>query len=131
VKEGDSDTNAVKAVLVATGFEQPEITRVRRIGKMIATNEQRPRTVVVELGQYQHVGIVIANRIKLKRKAEYSDVYINRDVSDNVRLLEYELRKRRNSMNAALSEVGQDGRRFAIDKSGRKWYWGNRWGEIH
>jgi hypothetical protein len=50
--------------------------------------------VVVELGQYQHVNTVIANH------------------------------KRLNSMNAALSEVDQDGRRFAIDKSRRKWYWG-------
>jgi hypothetical protein len=58
-------------------------------------------------------------------------VYINRDVTDNERVLEYELRKRRNSMNAALSEIDQCGRRFAIDKSGKKWYWGNRWGELH
>jgi hypothetical protein len=75
--------------------------------------------------------MVIANRVKLKEKAEYSKVYINRDATDNVRLLEYELRKTRNNMNAALSEVEQDGRRYAIDKNGKKWYWGNRWDELH
>jgi hypothetical protein len=57
--------------------------------------------------------------------------YIRPDTTDNVKVFEYELRKRRNSMNAALSEVDPDGKRYAIDKSGKKWYWGVRWGELH
>jgi hypothetical protein len=34
-------------------------------------------------------------------------------------------------MNAALSEVDHDGKRYAIDKSDKKWHWGVRWGELH
>jgi hypothetical protein len=34
-------------------------------------------------------------------------------------------------MNAALSEVHHDGRRYAIDKSGKKWYWGAKWSELY
>jgi hypothetical protein len=63
----------------------------------------------------------LENARTLKEKAEYSTVYINPD----------NLRKRRNRMNAALSEVDDDGRRYAIDKSVKKWYWGVRWGELH
>jgi hypothetical protein len=40
-----------------------------------------------------------------------------------MKVFEYEPNIRRNSMNAALSEVDPDGRRYAIDKSGKKWYW--------
>jgi hypothetical protein len=61
---------------------------------------------------------------------KYSKVYINNDVTDNERLFEFELRKRRNSMNAALPETDEDGRRYATDKSGKNWYWGVRWGEL-
>jgi hypothetical protein len=51
-------------------------------------------------------------------------------VTDNERVVEYELRKKRNSMNAALSEVDQNGKRYAIDQSGKSWYWGVRWDEL-
>jgi hypothetical protein len=64
--------------------------------------------------------------------AKYSKVYIKPDMSDNERLFEYELRKSRNSKNAALPEVENDGKlRFAIDKNNRQWFWGIRWGELH
>jgi hypothetical protein len=34
-------------------------------------------------------------------------------------------------MNAALLEVDQDGKRYAVDESGKKWYWEVRWRELH
>jgi hypothetical protein len=34
-------------------------------------------------------------------------------------------------MNAALPEVDQNGKRYAIDKNGKNWYWGVRWSELH
>jgi hypothetical protein len=53
------------------------------------------------------------------------------EMSDNERLMEYELRNNRNTRNATLPEVGVDGRqRYAIDKNNRQWYWGIMWKEI-
>jgi hypothetical protein len=49
--------------------------------------------------------------------------YIMPELSDNERWMGYELRKSRNSKNAALPEVGVDGRqRYAIDKNNKQWY---------
>jgi hypothetical protein len=73
----------------------------------------------------------LKNRSTLKERVEYSNVYIMPELSDNERWMEYELRKSRNSKNAALPEVGVDGRqRCAIDKNNKQWYWGIRWGEL-
>jgi hypothetical protein len=137
-KEGASDDEAVKAVFAAIGVELDQRERkgvesVRRVGRKPATTENRPRALVVRFERmgYEMKSKVLKNASTLKEKAEYSTVYIKRDTTDNVRMFEYELRKRRISMNTALSEVDRDGRRYAIDKSGKKWYWGVRWGELH
>jgi hypothetical protein len=96
------------------------------------TEANRPRAVIVHFHKHcDFVGKAINNRTKLKEMAKYSKVYINKDVTDNERLFEFELRKRRNSMNAALPETDKDRRSYATDTSGKNWYWGVRWGELH
>jgi hypothetical protein len=34
-------------------------------------------------------------------------------------------------MNAVLSEIDKDGRRYATDKYGKNWRWGVRLGKLH
>jgi hypothetical protein len=130
-KAGDSDEKEVTAVLAAIGIEATTVKKVRRVGRVPATTEtNRPRAVVVQFHDCGNVGKAITNRIKLKETVKCSKVYINNDVTDNERFFEFELRKRRNSMNAALQETDKDGRRHSTDTSGKNWYWGVRWGEL-
>jgi hypothetical protein len=129
---GGSDEETVKTIFTAIGVNTEGIMKIRRVGRTPTTSEERSRTVVVELHDHQVKYAALENRVKLKEMAEYSKVYIKQDLSDNERFIEYELRKSRNSRNAALPEVSSDGKqRFAIDKNNRQWFWGIRWGELH
>jgi hypothetical protein len=121
-KVGKSDEKEVEAVFAVIGIEKTKIKRMRRLGTISATTENRPRTIVVEFNSGDDAGKAITNRGTLKETAKYSKVYINYDVTDNERVVEYELRKKRNGMNAALPEADQNGKRYAIDKNGKNWY---------
>jgi formaldehyde-activating enzyme involved in methanogenesis len=70
--------------------------------------------------QHEDRYTALKNGSKLKDIPEFANIYVKPDTTDNVKVFEYELRKRRNSMSAALSEVDPDARRYAVDKSGKK-----------
>ena len=57
-------------------------------------------------------------------------VYINRDRTQNEMLLDNELLKQRNELNAMLPEIDSSGKLRFGTEDGKKWYWGIRLAEL-
>lgn len=98
----------------------------RRVGK---SRDDQPRMAFVEFSDKATRDTILLSASKLKRDKKYSKVYIRPDLIKYEVLMERELRKERNERNAKLPNVDGD-HRYDIDKTGKEWYWGVRWGEL-
>ena len=100
-----------------------------RAGKQ-ARADGKPRLLFVAVGLKQHRNdfVEIAKK-ELKKNQKYAHVFIQPDKTKHELLLEYELRKKRDELNAKLPH-GSGATRYDTESDGQKWYWGVRWGEI-
>jgi hypothetical protein len=113
------------------GFEDAEYladSDIRRASKAAAATG-RPRLVFAKLPRGESEMVLEGARNRFKNSETYRTVFIRPCLTRHEVLLEYELRRERNERNSKLPQ-GEENARYSTDGSGRKWYWGVRWGEL-
>lgn len=87
--------------------------------------------ILLEFKESEHQQLALKKSRELKGDVNFEKVFINADKTSAERFEEKKLRETRNKENAKLPLVmeGQPGRRY-LEKNGKKWYWGIRWGRL-
>ena len=127
-----ADEEEIKKVAAALRLKADSIKKARRMGKVDSTH-QRPRLVLVELEDSAARDVALKNASGLRGIAGYERVFVNSDRTQNQILVDKELRRERDERNEKLPNTDDtNGRlRYDISISGKKWYWGIRWHELH
>jgi hypothetical protein len=97
----DEDKISVKNVLTAIGKGDVEPVNTRRLR---SKNELKPGPIVIELSDKSERNPILASAKKLKTNPSYKEVYLGPDMTEAERLLDFQLRAKRNELNSSLDK---------------------------
>ena len=137
------DDEKVDIILDKLGLARDNVKNQTRLKKRInnrqsvsssssANNESsNVPLIVLEFKEIEHQQLALKNSRELKNDENFKKVFINADKTPAERYEEKKLRETRNKENAKLplEVAGKPGRRY-LEKNGKKWYWGIRWGKL-
>jgi hypothetical protein len=133
VKEGETEDNVksndmkrVDEVLEALDLRRDQVESQRRI----RTINNSSNVIIVKFKEVQYTSKAVRNAFNLRSKENYKGVYVNRDKTRSERYDEKVARDEAKIRNTQLEKVDEMGRRFDIDSSGRKFFFGVRNGEV-
>lgn len=133
----EKDKQEVTRVLTELGSTLADVKRFKRLIRKqpIATSPTSPTTpsrtppILVEFNEANKRDKVCESAPQLRRKEEFTGIYLNADKTTLVRIAEQKQRDERNRRNNELDETDEQGRHFGSE-NGRKFYWAVRSGEL-
>jgi hypothetical protein len=131
-EENDKQTIEIILKAIKPDFLITNAKRIIRLTKNTKRPEGPPDLILVELDNKETQNFMIKNSKNLKDNINFKNIFINKDKTANERLFDSELRKVRNTRNAALAQEveGTNGRQRYNLHNGKKYYWGIRSGEL-
>lgn len=129
VDQDGEDKQMVIKVLMELDVQNvnEKVKKVFRRGR--ATDKNKSPPLVVELNDKTTQQLIIASAKNLKNSENYSNVFINPDLTRHEIEVERELRRRRNEANGKL-EFGNGKMRHGKTQDGVEFYWGIRYGRL-
>ena len=126
-EQHEEDEGKIESLAGHLSLPKNSIRMVRRLRKR--EGDTRPALLVVSFKDSETQKTAIKNARLLRQSTDYNNVYINKDLTENERLLDKELRKQRDKRNSELEDEDDDGFKYGNHK-GKQFFWGIRNSEL-